>query len=153
MKVRLVWIGKTKDLNLSVLIEDFSKRLARFVSIEVTELKDPKTGDDRRQLAAEAERILSAIDASDRVVVLDVGGKEWSSNALATFLDKHFREDSRRLTFVIGGYGGLADAVKKRADRVWSLSPLTFTHEMTRFLVVEQLYRALCILKNHPYSK
>ncbi|HET9129846.1 MAG TPA: 23S rRNA (pseudouridine(1915)-N(3))-methyltransferase RlmH, partial [Terriglobia bacterium] len=66
---------------------------------------------------------------------------------------KHLNEDHRRLTFVIGGFGGTAESVQKRADRKWSLSPLTFTHDMTRVLVLEQLYRALAILNNHPYSK
>jgi 23S rRNA (pseudouridine1915-N3)-methyltransferase len=77
----------------------------------------------------------------------------WSSSQLAEFLGKHMSEEPRRLTFVIGGFGGSAESVRKRADRKWSLSPLTFTHDMTRVLVLEQLYRALAILNNHPYSK
>jgi 23S rRNA (pseudouridine1915-N3)-methyltransferase len=85
--------------------------------------------------------------------VLDAAGQAWTSPQLATFVGNHLDNDPRRLTFVIGGYGGLTKPVKGRADKIWSLSPLTFTHEMTRVLVAEQLYRAMCILKNHPYSK
>ncbi len=62
-------------------------------------------------------------------------------------------EDPRRLTFVIGGFSGVSEPLKKRADVVWSLSPLTFTHDLCRVLILEQIYRALSIIHNHPYSK
>jgi 23S rRNA (pseudouridine1915-N3)-methyltransferase len=153
MKLRVVWIGKTRSKELSVLIDDFVERLRRFVPADITEIRDPRTGNDQRQLAAEEERILAALDSDDRVVVLDAAGQSWSSQHLAQFVGRHLGSDPRRLTFVIGGYGGMTERVKARAERAWSLSPLTFTHEMTRLLVVEQLYRAMCILKNHPYSK
>ena len=153
MKFRLVWIGKTKDADLAALTTDLLQRLKRFVPVEITEIKDPRTGDDRRQMAAEEERLLAALGSSDRVIVLDAAGQTWSSPQLAAFVGKHFESDPRKLTFVIGGYNGIAKTVKDRADKVWSISPLTFTHEITRLLVVEQLYRAMCILKNHPYSK
>ena len=153
MKLRVVWIGKTRSKELSALIDDFLERLRRFVPAEIAEVRDPRSGDDKRQLAAEEERLLAALDSDDRVVVLDAAGQSWSSQQLAQFVSKHLGSDPRRLTFVIGGYGGMTEKVKARAERKWSLSPLTFTHEMTRLLVVEQLYRAMCILKNHPYSK
>ena len=153
MKLRVVWIGKTRSRELSALIDDFLERLRRFVSADITEIRDPRTGNDRRQLAAEEERLLAALDSDDRVVVLDVDGQSWSSQQLAQFVGKHLGNDPRRLTFVIGGYGGMTEKMKECAERKWSLSPLTLTHEMTRLLVMEQLYRAMCILKNHPYSK
>jgi 23S rRNA (pseudouridine1915-N3)-methyltransferase len=151
MKFRLVWLGKTKDPNLAALAKDFTSRIAHSLPIEITEIRDVKPG--KRRVEEEAEKILGAMDASDRVVLLDAGGSMWSSRQLATFIGKHLNEDQRRLTFVIGGFEGVADSVRKRADHVWSLSPLTFTHDMTRVLVLEQLYRALAILNNHPYSK
>jgi 23S rRNA (pseudouridine1915-N3)-methyltransferase len=153
VKLRVIWIGKTKDAGLAHLASDLLQRLKRFVPVEITELKDPRTGDDRRQLVAEQEKLLAAIDDGDRVIALDVTGKTWTSPQLATFVGKHLDNDPRRLTFVIGGYGGLTQTVRDRAERLWSLSSLTFTHEMTRVIVIEQLYRAMCILKNHPYSK
>ena len=153
MKLRVVWIGKTRSKELSALIDDFLERLRRFVPAEITEIRDPRTGSDKRQLAAEEERLLAALDSDDRVVVLDAAGQSWSSQQLAQFVGKHLGNDPRRLTFVIGGYGGMTEKVKARAERAWSLSPMTFTHEMTRLLVLEQLYRAMCILNNHPYSK
>jgi 23S rRNA (pseudouridine1915-N3)-methyltransferase len=153
MKLRVVWIGKTRSKELSSLIDDFRQRLRRFAALDITEVRDPKAGDDARQLAAEEERLLAALDSNDRVVVLDAAGQVWTSQQLAQFVGRHLGSDPRRLTFVIGGYGGMGDKVKARAEVRWSLSPLTFTHEMTRVLIVEQLYRAMCILKNHPYSK
>ena len=153
MKLRVVWIGKTRSKELSSLIDDFLERLRRFVPTEITEIRDPRAGNDERQLAAEEKRLLATLDSNDRVVILDASGQSWSSPQLAQFVGKHLGSDPRRLTFVIGGYGGMTEDVKARAERRWSLSPLTFTHEMTRVLVVEQLYRAMCILKNHPYSK
>lgn len=153
MKLRVAWIGKTKDAHLAALASDFTTRIRRFMTLEITEIKDPKTGDLARQLALETEAIHAAVDDGDRVVVLDSRGKLWTSDELAEFLGSHLRGDSRRLTFVIGGYGGVGESVRKRAERIWSLSPLTFTHEMARVLVLEQLFRALAILNNHPYSK
>jgi len=151
MKFRLVWLGKTKDPNLAALAKDFASRIAHSLPIEITEIRDAKPG--KHRVEEEAEKILGAMDASDRIVLLDTGGSMWSSRQLATFIGKHMNEDQRRLTFVIGGFEGVADSVRKRADRAWSLSPLTFTHDMTRVLVLEQLYRALAILNNYPYSK
>ncbi|HET9943972.1 MAG TPA: 23S rRNA (pseudouridine(1915)-N(3))-methyltransferase RlmH, partial [Terriglobia bacterium] len=91
MKLRVVWIGKTRSKELSALIDDFLERLRRFVPVEVTELRDPRSGDDQRQLAAEEERLLVALDSGDRVVVLDVEGQTWSSKQFSQFLDKHLR--------------------------------------------------------------
>ena len=153
MKLRVVWLGKTRDPHLAHLVKDFAARIEHSLPIEIAELKDVKTGDGERRLQDEASRILRAIDASDRVILLDASGPMWSSSGLADFLGKHMNEEQRRLTFVIGCFGGTAESVRKRADRKWSLSPLTFTHDMTRVLVLEQLYRALAILNNHPYSK
>ena len=153
MKLRVIWVGKTRSKELSTIVQDFLERLRRFVPTDITELRDPKAGDDKRQLEMEEERLLAALDTHDRVVVLDVAGESWTSPQLAQFIGRHLRNDPRRLTFLIGGYGGIGEKVKARAERKWSLSRLTFTHEMTRVLVVEQLYRALCILNNHPYSK
>ena len=153
MKLRIVWLGKTRDPHLAALARDFASRIGHSLPIEITELKDVKTGDGERRLQDEASRILGALDASDRLILLDAAGPMWSSSQLAGFLAKHMNEEQRRLTFVIGGFGGTADSVRKRADRKWSLSPLTFTHDMTRVLLLEQLYRALAILNNHPYSK
>jgi 23S rRNA (pseudouridine1915-N3)-methyltransferase len=152
MKLRVLWIGKTKDGNLARLITDYSARIERFLPLEIVEAKEPRVDESKRQ-QAEGEKMLSTIDSSDRVVVMDPGGRSWTSVQLAEFVRKHMTEDPRRLTFVIGGFSGLSEPLKKRADVVWSLSPLTFTHDLCRVLILEQIYRALSIVHNHPYSK
>ena len=148
VKLRIVWVGKTKNFQLSQLCTDYISRIEHFLPVSIAEVKEPRGGID-----AEAEKILSALDASDRIVVLDPNGKPWTSPQLAKFVQKHMNSDSRRLTFVIGGHEGLSEKVKKQAEIQWSLSPLTFTHELTRVIILEQLYRALTIIRNLPYSK
>ena len=152
MKLRVLWIGKTKDGNLTRLIDDYAARIGRFLPLEIVEAKEPRV-EEAKRVAAEGEKILGSIDASDRVVILDPGGKRFSTDQFAQLVAKHMREDPRRLSFVIGGFSGLSEPLKKRADVVWSLSPLTFTHDLCRVLVLEQIYRALAIIHNHPYSK
>jgi 23S rRNA (pseudouridine1915-N3)-methyltransferase len=136
MKVRVVWVGKTKNPHLARLSEDYIARIRHFLPLDIAEVKH-----------------LRDLDSSDRIVALDPQGKAWTSEQLAKFVQQHMNSDSRRLTFVIGDYAGLPDDVKKRADIQWSLSPLTFTHDLTRVLLLEQLYRALSIIHNLPYSK
>src|SRR5262245_10597644 len=152
MKLRVLWIGKTRDAHLNFLINDYIARIRRFLSIEVVETKEVRV-DESKRLRAEGEKLLSAIDSADRLILLDPAGKTWTSPQFAQFVGKHMREDARRLTFVIGGFSGVSDDVTRRADVRWSLTPLTFTHDLCRVLVLEQLYRALTIIHNHPYSK
>ena len=114
----------------------------------LSEIKEPKG-----LVEAENRKILASLDSSDRIVVLDPKGSTWTSEQVARFLQQHMVSDPRRLTFVIGGYAGLSESVKDRADIVWSLSPLTFTHDLTRVLLLEQLYRAVSIIHHLPYSK
>ena len=139
MKLRIVWVGKTKNPLLAKLCEDYIGRIRHFLPIEIADVKEAK--------------LLQAFDANDRVVALDPKGKAWTSEEFAKFIQQHMVEDPRRLTFVIGDYAGLSPEIKKRADIQWSLSPLTFTHDITRVLLVEQIYRALSIVHNLPYSK
>jgi 23S rRNA (pseudouridine1915-N3)-methyltransferase len=139
LKLRIVWVGKTKNPQQAKLCEDYLSRIRHFLRLEIAEVKEAK--------------LLAAIDSSDRVVVLDPKGKAWTSEQFAKFVQQHFASDPRHLTFVIGDFAGLPPEVKKRADVQWSLSPLTFTHDLTRVLLLEQIYRALSIIHNFPYSK
>jgi 23S rRNA (pseudouridine1915-N3)-methyltransferase len=152
MKIRLVWIGKTKDANLSGIISDFASRIRHFLPLEIVEIREPKVEVSKR-LIIEAEKILGSISDGDRLVVLDPRGKSWNSEQFAQFVGKHMRSDPRALTFVIGGFSGLSDEVRRRADTVWALSPMTFTHDLSRLLVLEQIYRALTIIHGFPYSR
>jgi len=139
MKLRVVWVGKTRNPNVAHLCEDYIGRIRHFLPLEIAEVKESK--------------LVDALEASDRTVALDPNGKAWSSEAFAEFIQRHMTSDPRRLSFLVGDYAGLPDDVKKRAEILWSLSPLTFTHDLTRVLLLEQLYRALSIIRNFPYSK
>ena len=152
MKVRIVWVGRTKNPRISELSLDYVSRIRHFLPLEFSEVKELR-GEGARRIQAEGEKLLAALGPSDCAIALDPGGKSWNSEQFARFLQKHMAEDSRNLSFVIGGYGGLSDALKKRADLLWSLSPLTYTHDLTRVILLEQLYRALSIIHNLPYSK
>ena len=135
MKLRIVWVGKTKSPPMAKLCEDYISRIRHFLPLQISEVKEPK------------------LDAIDRIVALDPKGRSWTSEAFARFVQQHMVVDSRRLTFVIGDYAGLPDSLKKQAEVLWSLSPLTFTHDLTRVLLLEQIYRALAIINNFPYSR
>ena len=139
MKLRVIWVGKTKNPHVAKLCEDYAERIKHLLPLEIAEVKEAK--------------LVAALDASDRVVALDPKGIPWTSDQFAKFIQKHMTSDPRRLTFVIGDYAGLPPNVKKRADVQWSLSPLTFTHDLTRVLLLEQIYRALSIIHNFPYAK
>ena len=139
MKLRVVWVGKTKNPQQAKLCEDYIDRIQHFLPLEILEVKEAK--------------LLAALGSSDRVVVLDPKGKSWTSEQFAKFVQQHMSSDPRLLTFVIGDFAGLPPEVKTRADVQWSLSSLTFTHDLTRVLLLEQIYRALSIIHNFPYSK
>jgi 23S rRNA (pseudouridine1915-N3)-methyltransferase len=143
MKIRAIWTGKTKDPHLAALLEDFAGRVRRFLPFDIVELREGKRADP----------LLAAIGEDDRVIALDPGGTTWTSAEFATLVGHHMQYDRRTLTFAVGGADGIGDAVRKRADLLWSLSALTFTHDMARFILLEQIYRALATLRNHPYPR
>ena len=152
MKFRIVWTGKTRDARLRALIEDYAERLAHFVRCEVTEIKEPartdKTGIDK-----ETKRISDALRPASLTVLLDPEGAQWTSQELAAQVRSWEGSGVKEVAFVIGGPNGLAPELMTRADKRWSLSRLTLTHEMARVLLLEQLYRAFTIVHGLPYQK
>jgi len=152
MRFRIIWTGKTRDARLRALIDDYSERLSHFVRCEVTELKElgrsDKTGIDK-----ETKRISDGLRPGALTVVLDAEGSEWTSQELASQLKNWEGSGVKEVAFVIGGPNGLAPELVARADKRWSLSRLTLTHEMARVLVLEQLYRAFTIVQGLPYQK
>jgi 23S rRNA (pseudouridine1915-N3)-methyltransferase len=150
MRFRFVWIGKTKDRQWAALQDEYLKRLAHFVRCEVTELRD---GSGRDPAANESERILEILNPNSFVVLLDVKGRSCSSPELAGELEKWQNRGVKEVTFIIGGANGVTPAVAEKADIGLSLSFLTFTHEMARVVLLEQLYRAYTIIKGFPYQK
>jgi 23S rRNA (pseudouridine1915-N3)-methyltransferase len=153
MKLGLLWIGKTKDRRLAELIDDYLHRLSKYAKYDVRQLREARSNARAAVLEAEAEQILSAIGSDVYKVVLDERGEQLSSQTLARTLEQWQIKGMREVAFIIGGHYGLAEHVKQSADKIWSLSSLTLTHEMARLVLVEQLYRAYTIIHGHPYQK
>jgi len=152
MRIRIIWTGKTRDARLRALIDDYAGRLSHFVRCEVTEFRElgrtDKTGIDK-----ETKRISDALRAGSITVLLDPEGAEWTSQQLAAQVESWEGNGIKEVAFVIGGPNGFADDFKSRVDKRWSLSRLTLTHEMTRVVLLEQLYRAFTIIHGLPYQK
>jgi len=154
MRLRLIWIGKTRNEHVRALVEEYLKRLRRFARCEVLELRESASADERSCLEEEGKRIMGALASDALTVLLDVGGpKQWSSTELAAQVEEWQARSMKEAAFVVGGHLGVSPEVRSRADVRWSLSRLTFTHEMARVLVVEQLYRAYTITRGLPYQK
>lgn len=152
MKFRIVWTGKTRDARLRALIEDYSERLSHFVRCEVIEVKELGRT-DKAGIDKETKRISDGLRSASLTVVLDAEGSEWTSAELAAQLRNWEGNGVKEVAFVVGGPNGLAPELVARADKRWSLSRLTLTHEMARVLLLEQLYRAFTIVHGLPYQK
>ena len=154
MKLRLIWVGKTRNEHLRALAGDYLKRLSRFARCEVSEVRESGAADERACLEEEGKRITGALASDALAVLLDVSGPtRWSSEELAAQVENWQTRSVREVAFVVGGHLGVAEDVRARADVRWSLSPLTLTHEMARVVLVEQLYRAYTIVRGVPYQK
>lgn len=153
MKLRLVCVGKLSEAWLKQAAEEYAGRLRRHFSLEIVELKEEKggRGDLPGLLRREGERILDKIPERAFVVALDERGKQFGSEQLAEKLGEEMLHGGRPWCLVIGGPYGMSPAVKQRADIMLSLSKMTFTHQMARVFLLEQLYRCSAILRNEPY--
>ena len=154
MKVQVYFVGKTQEKYLRTGEEIFAKRLRHYLPIAIDVLPDIKqagklSADRLREL--EGERILAQVQTDDRLIILDEGGKLFSSTELAGWMEKELQRPARRLVFLIGGAFGFSPAVYARADAQLSLSRMTFSHQMVRLFFLEQLYRAMTILRNEKY--
>jgi 23S rRNA (pseudouridine1915-N3)-methyltransferase len=157
MKIALVWIGKTRDRRLAALADEYLERARRMARVEVVELRDRGGASSERGEPAvverEADAILGALADDDFVILCDERGSQLRSEEFARIISHHQERATRRVAFVVGGYLGVAPSIRARADAVVALSKMTFTHEMARLLLCEQLYRALTILNGIPYQK
>ncbi|MFA7347764.1 MAG: 23S rRNA (pseudouridine(1915)-N(3))-methyltransferase RlmH [Desulfurivibrionaceae bacterium] len=156
MKIILPLLGKTKEQYLGAGIDDFAGRLRRFVQLELPVLKERKNAgkeDTARQQNEEGQILLGSVPQSAKVVALAPAGRQLSSEELADLLCRWEDQGVREIAFVIGGPTGLAPELVRKADYVLSLSRMTFTHEMARLLVLEQLYRAFSIKAGTGYHK
>jgi 23S rRNA (pseudouridine1915-N3)-methyltransferase len=151
VQIRIVAVGKLKASYALQACAEFAKRLAPYYPCDVVEVKASDGSQPGQAMREEAERIARHLHDDDRVWLLDRGGDELSSEQLSRAIAAVANQGARRLTLVIAGTYGAADALRERADFVWSLSRLTFLHEWARMIVLEQLYRAAKIARNEPY--
>lgn len=157
MKIRIVAVGKLKEKYLREGVAEYEKRLAPFASVELLETREeymaenPSEAQRQETLAKEGERLLRLVPERSFLIVLDVKGKLLSSEALAKELAARALQGQSDLTFLIGGAFGLSPAVRERADLRISFSPMTFTHQMVRLLLYEQIYRAFKINRGEKY--
>ncbi len=154
MKIKLLAIGKTDDKHLIQLIEVYEKRLSHYVNFELKvlpDIKNTKNLSESEQKEKEGILIIKELTATDQLLLLDERGHIFRSVEFSRFLQKKMNSGIKRLVFVIGGPYGFSDAVYKKAQGKVALSKMTFSHQMIRLLMVEQLYRSFTILKNEPY--
>jgi len=154
MKITLLVIGKTDEEYLKEGIDIYVKRLFHYVPFEIKVIPDLKNNRNlsaEQQKIREGEKMLEQIKPSDYCVLLDENGKEFSSVGFSKWIEKHMIAGMRHLVFVIGGPYGFSPALRERADSKISLSRMTFSHQIIRVIFVEQLYRAMTIIKGEAY--
>ena len=143
--IKIVCVGKIKDNNLKTLIDDYAKKINRYHKLEIIEVKDePIKDNEKAVLDIEAKRVLDKIGTDEYVILMDLHGKSIDSESLANKIDRLFINNSK-ICFVIGGSLGLGQELIKRANERIKLSDLTFLHQMTRLILLEQIYRSFKI--------
>jgi 23S rRNA (pseudouridine1915-N3)-methyltransferase len=155
MRITLLAVGTKMPRWVDEAFDDYAKRFGRDISFELKEIKPEKRGGGvtaEKGIAAEHARLVAAIPPRAKLVVLDERGKNWTSMQLAGAM-KDWLAGGDDLCFVIGGADGLSAELKARADLLLQLSAMTLPHGMVRVMLVEQLYRAVSIINNHPYHR
>lgn len=154
MKVALVLVGKTVNKHFVELIDEYAGRVKHYIGfdiITIPELKNTKSLSVDQQKQQEGELILKQMQAGDHVVLLDEHGKEFRSVEFSKWVEQKMQTVNKRLVFVIGGPYGFSPDVYAKANEKISLSKMTFSHQMVRLIFVEQLYRAMTIIRGEPY--
>jgi len=154
MTIKLIAIGKTDNKQLISLIEDYQKRLGFYVKFSfdiIPDIKNSKNLSETQQKQKEGELILKKLNNTDVLVLLDENGKQMDSIGFSNYLQKHMNSGIKQLVFVIGGPYGFSQEVYNKAQGKISLSKMTFSHQMVRLFIIEQLYRGFTILRNEPY--
>ena len=154
MNIELLTIGKTRMKFVLEGLDEYCSRLKRYVNFKITEIPDIKNAgkiSENEQKEAEGQLIISKLQVSDHVVLLDERGKQYTSKKFATKLQAIMASGKKRLIFIVGGPYGFSQPVYDRADEMLSLSEMTFNHEMVRLFFTEQIYRAHTILRGEPY--
>lgn len=159
MKITVIGVGRLKEKYWQAAIDEYSKRLSKYVKLDIIEVPDEKAPENLSAAEEEivkkneGERILKNIKDGAYVIALAINGKMLSSEELSEFLNERMVRGAGHIVFVIGGSLGLSSEVLDRADYKLSFSKMTFPHQMMRVILLEQFYRAVKIMKNEPYHK
>ncbi|MFD2707186.1 23S rRNA (pseudouridine(1915)-N(3))-methyltransferase RlmH [Salibacterium lacus] len=159
MQIQIVSVGKIKEKYIKQGIEEFEKRLGPYCKLTMEEVNDEQAPEqmsekEKEQVKEkEGERILHKIKSGQHVIVLDLDGKQWSSEKLAEKMEQWGLHGKSQIAFVIGGSNGVSDEVLQRADDKLSFSKMTFPHQLMKLILLEQIYRAFKIQKGEPYHK
>ena len=158
IKIKILCIGNLKENYLLAMQNEYLKRLTNYAKVEIKEEKEEKSNDVNDSIITqilnkEGERLLKKIDDNDYVILLDLHGKEMDSIQFANLIDRNMTNGYSSFCFVIGGSYGVSEDLRKRANTKLCLSPMTFTHQFTRIIILEQIYRAFKINNNEVYHK
>jgi 23S rRNA (pseudouridine1915-N3)-methyltransferase len=154
VKILVLFLGKTDKQYIKEGIDDYVKRIGFYLPFEmkvIPDLKNSSNLSEDLQKEKEGQLILEQVNKGDQLILLDERGQEFSSVEFSKWIEKKMIAGIRQLVFAVGGPYGFSEAVYQRADHKISLSKLTFSHQMVRMIFVEQLYRAITIIKNEPY--
>lgn len=154
MTIKLLAIGKTDQKDLQALIDIYQNRLGHYINFDfeiIPDIKNAKNLSKAQQKQKEGELILNKLKPTDVLILLDENGKQYDSVSFSQYLQKHMNSGIKQLVFVIGGPYGFSPEVYQKAQGKVSLSKMTFSHQMIRLFMIEQLYRAFTILRNEPY--
>jgi len=159
MKITLITVGKLKEKYWVQAVDEYKKRISKYAKIELIEVADEKEpnnagGKDIEQIKdKEADRILSKIKDNQHVVTLEIHGKTYTSEKLASEYQRWMNTGKSDVVFIIGGSNGLGEAVKKRSDQEISFGTLTYPHQMMKVMLMEQIFRVNKILRNEAYHR
>ncbi len=151
MRIRVFWEGKTKDPHLRALIADYTHRIAKFTDIVIEELPETRKSRSAKKASAVETRMLEKMAGSTRVF-LDPQGAEWTSEEFAMWLGDQGVHGTKEIAFVVGAADGFSPTFRQHANVLLSLSRMTMTHDWTRAMLLEQIYRGFTILRGFPYA-
>ena len=150
MKLRVVWVGKNRDPWVKEVVAEYAGRIRRYAPLELSEARDEKGAEAEEMRRRECERLEKLVPPGATLVLLDERGEQMDSPALAAFIGKQRDSGTGEMVFAIGGAYGFSEEFRRRG-RLLALSKMTFTHQMVRVFLLEQIYRAFTILNNEPY--
>ncbi len=153
MKLILRWVGKTRNPHLAALIADFQARIGALADLTLSEVKGVESRDPVRAVEAEGRQLLRGLGRDDYLIAMDPQGQPLNTEGFARFIADRREYSLKRTVFVLGGPDGLSQTVRNRSQRVISLSSMTFSHEIARLLLLEQIYRAFTLVHRIPYHK